>query len=58
MLVDLRLDIPFFFRYLLNPPDLVSSGLSLTISVSIVAQALGVIIGFPWRSPACHHARR
>jgi polar amino acid transport system permease protein len=42
---NFNLDIPFFLRYLFDPPDLVWQGLWVTIYVAAIAQALGVLIG-------------
>jgi len=42
---NLNLDIPFFFEYLFNPPDILLYGVWLTISIAFVAQTLGVIGG-------------
>jgi polar amino acid transport system permease protein len=42
---NLNLDFDFFLRYLFDPPAIFLWGLWLTISISIVAQALGVVIG-------------
>ena len=43
---NLDLDFSFFLKYLFNPPSILLWGLWLTISVSIVAQTLGVTLGF------------
>jgi polar amino acid transport system permease protein len=42
---NLNLDIPFFTRYLFDPPAIVWQGLWITIYVAIIAQTLGVAIG-------------
>src|SRR4051812_44144745 len=45
ILGDFNLDIPFFLRYLFEPPGIVWRGLWVTIYVAVIAQALGVAIG-------------
>lgn len=42
---NLNFDLGFFLSYLFDPPAIVLWGLWLTIAISIVAQALGVVIG-------------
>jgi polar amino acid transport system permease protein len=42
---NLNFDLVFFINFLLDPPAIVLWGLWLTISISIVAQALGVLLG-------------
>lgn len=42
---NLNFDLSFFISYLIDPPPIVLWGLWLTISISIVAQALGVVLG-------------
>lgn len=42
----MNLDGSFFLEYLFNPPSLLLWGLWLTISVALVAQTLGVVLGF------------
>jgi len=46
MLHDLNLDPDFFLKYLFHPPQAVLWGLWLTIWISVVAQTLGIAIGF------------
>jgi polar amino acid transport system permease protein len=43
---NLNLDQSFFVSYLFDPPAILLWGLWLTITISIVAQTLGVITGF------------
>ena len=43
---NLNLDIPFFLKYLFNPPEILLYGVWLTISIAFVAQFLGVVGGF------------
>jgi polar amino acid transport system permease protein len=45
ILGNFNLDIPFFLRYLFEPPGLVWQGLWVTIYVAVIAQTLGVAIG-------------
>lgn len=45
MLGNLNLDPEFFVRYLFNPPEIVLAGVWITVWVSIVSMAFGVIIG-------------
>jgi polar amino acid transport system permease protein len=45
MFENLNLDPAFFLRYLIDPPAIFWGGLGLTIGVSFVAMALGVVIG-------------
>lgn len=63
---NLNFDLSFFLGYLFNPPAILLWGLWLTIVISVVAQALGVVIGLfvalarmskhPWlRVPAMLH---
>jgi polar amino acid transport system permease protein len=42
---NLNFDFAFFINFLIDPPSIVLWGLWLTISISIVAQALGVVLG-------------
>jgi polar amino acid transport system permease protein len=45
MFENLNLDPAFFVRYLFNPPEILLWGLWITIWVSFVAMALGIVIG-------------
>ena len=45
ILGNFDLDIPFFIRYLFEPPGIVWRGLWVTIYVAVIAQTLGVIVG-------------
>lgn len=43
---NLNIDVAFFLQYLLNPPAIFWWGLWITIWVSCVSMALGIVVGF------------
>jgi polar amino acid transport system permease protein len=45
ILGNFNLDIPFFLRYLFDPPGIVWHGLWVTIYVALISQTLGVAVG-------------
>jgi polar amino acid transport system permease protein len=45
ILGQFNLDIPFFLKYLFDPPGVIWHGLWVTVYVAVIAQALGVMVG-------------
>jgi polar amino acid transport system permease protein len=42
----INFDLNFFLHYLINPPAMIWQGLLITIQISVVAQIIGVALGF------------
>lgn len=57
MLGNLNVDPGFFFQYLFTPPPMIWWGLWLTVSISIVAQTIGFLVGLLVALARTSHSR-
>lgn len=43
---SINFDLDFFLRYLFNPPESITEGVAMTIVIALLAQTIGVVLGF------------